>query len=106
MELFPADDAEVWEVIKRVIDDCDYYVLVLGGRYGSLDKTGISYTQKEYEYAHSIGRPVTAFVHRDPEGLPARNYELDPELREKLDHFRALVQSRHTVKEWSTPGGA
>ena len=27
MELFPAADEEQWEFIKRVIDDCDYYLL-------------------------------------------------------------------------------
>jgi hypothetical protein len=36
MELFPAADEEQLEFIKRVIDDCDYYLLIIGGRYGSL----------------------------------------------------------------------
>jgi hypothetical protein len=31
MELFPAADEEQWEFIKRVIDDCDYYLLIIGG---------------------------------------------------------------------------
>jgi len=35
MELFPAADEEQFEFIKRVIDDCDYYLLIIGGRYGS-----------------------------------------------------------------------
>jgi hypothetical protein len=104
MELFPADDTEVWEVIQGVISDCDYYVLVVGGRYGSLDDAGISYTQKEYEYATSIGRPVIAFLHRDPEGLAARDFELEEALRLKLDGFRATVRHAHTIREWSTVG--
>lgn len=40
MELFPSDDDESWEVIKRVIDQSDYYVLVVGGKYGSIGKGG------------------------------------------------------------------
>ena len=28
MELFPSDDSESWDVIKRVIDQCDYYCLL------------------------------------------------------------------------------
>ncbi|MCR9883896.1 DUF4062 domain-containing protein, partial [Vibrio alginolyticus] len=36
MELFPATDEEQWEFIKRIIDDCDYYLLIIGGRYGSV----------------------------------------------------------------------
>jgi hypothetical protein len=49
MELFPATDEEQWEFIKRIIDDCD--LLIIGGRYGSTTDEGISYTEKEYDYA-------------------------------------------------------
>lgn len=38
MELFPAADEEQWSLIKRLIDDCDYYILIVGGRYGSVMK--------------------------------------------------------------------
>ena len=51
MELFPAANEDQWSLIKRVIGDCDYYVLIIGGRYGSTDFEGISYTEKEYRYA-------------------------------------------------------
>jgi hypothetical protein len=39
MELFPASDDDQWSFIKSVIDDCDYYVLILAGRYGSCSET-------------------------------------------------------------------
>jgi len=49
MELFPAASEEAWEWIKRVISESDYYVVVLGGRYGTLsERTKISYTEMEY----------------------------------------------------------
>jgi hypothetical protein len=52
MELFPAANEDQWSLIKKVIDDCDYYVVIIGGRYGSVHpKTGISYTEMEYQYA-------------------------------------------------------
>ena len=63
MELFPAADEEQWLFIKKVIDDCDYYLLVLGGRYGSTTSDGISYTEKEFDYAVSIGLKVVALIH-------------------------------------------
>ena len=47
MELFPAANETQWNLIKKVIDDCDYYVLVIGGRYGSIGPEGISYTEME-----------------------------------------------------------
>ncbi len=42
MELFPAADEDQWQFIKKVIDDCDYYLLIVGGRYGSMTPEGIS----------------------------------------------------------------
>ena len=36
MEAFVATDNEQFEVIKKVIDLCDYYVLIIGKRYGSV----------------------------------------------------------------------
>ena len=39
MELFPAADASAWQLIKDVIDSSDYYILVMGGRYGSRKMT-------------------------------------------------------------------
>ena len=58
MELFPSDDSESWDVIKRVIDQCDYYVLVIAGRYGSIGPDGKSFTEMEYDYAKDKGLPV------------------------------------------------
>ena len=63
MELFPASDTEQFSYIKKVIDECDYYVLIIGGRYGSVDSEGISFTEKEYEYAIETNKIVLAFVH-------------------------------------------
>jgi hypothetical protein len=45
MELFPATNEEQWDLIKDVIDECDYYVLILGGRYGSLDSDNMGYME-------------------------------------------------------------
>ncbi|WP_028879451.1 DUF4062 domain-containing protein [Terasakiella pusilla] len=100
MELFPAADEEQWEFIKKVIDDCDYYLLIIGGRYGSVTDDGISYTQKEYEYAVSKGLPVVALLHGDPGKISADKTELDPELREKLDLFRETASTGRLVKYW------
>jgi acyl carrier protein len=61
MELFPAADEAAWKYICDVIDDSDYYVLIIGGRYGSVDDAGISFTEREYDYAVSKKVPVLAF---------------------------------------------
>ncbi len=104
MELFPAGNDEKWRLIQRVIDECDYYVLVIGGKYGSLDPTTeLSYTEMEFDYAESIGKPIMAFLHGAPGKLTGDQIELDKERREKLDAFRAKVEAARVVKYWNTP---
>ncbi|WP_430898652.1 MULTISPECIES: DUF4062 domain-containing protein [unclassified Paraflavitalea] len=66
MELFSAGDESQMTVIERWIDESDVYLLILGGRYGSVDnKTGKSYTQLEYEYAIKKNKPMFAVVISD-----------------------------------------
>ena len=103
MEAFVASHESQWSVITRVIDECDYYVLVIGGRYGSVTGDGISYTEREYRYAKSSGIPVLAFVHSNPEQIPSVKVEKDAASQEKLDAFRAEVMKDHPVRKWSSP---
>lgn len=71
MELFPAADDDSLTLIKNVIDDSDYYLIILSGRYGTVDKkTGKSYTHLEYEYALAKGKPTVALLHSNPGSLP------------------------------------
>lgn len=66
MELFKAGNTSQLETIYKWIDNSDVYMLILGGRYGSVEeKTGKSYTQLEYEYAIDKGLPVFSVVLRD-----------------------------------------
>lgn len=63
MELFKAGNESQLKTIYKWIDESDVYMLILGGRYGSIDsKTGKSYTHLEYEYALSKNIPVFAVV--------------------------------------------
>ncbi|MEI8197107.1 MAG: DUF4062 domain-containing protein, partial [Phycisphaerae bacterium] len=63
MELFVSGDKSQWDVIKKWINESDVFLLILGGRYGSKDKsTGLSYTQMEYDYAVGQGKPHFAVV--------------------------------------------
>src|SRR5437016_14150166 len=91
MELFPAADEEQFEFIKRVIDDCDYYLLIIGGRYGSTTAEGVSYTEQEYDYAINRGLKVVALLHEKPDQIPFGKSEQDPNLRARLQGFRDRV---------------
>ena len=101
MELFPAADEDQWSLIKEVIDTCDYYIVVVAGKYGSQGPDGMGYTEREYRYAISQGKPVIAFLHKDPDSLPGTKLETDPELRKRLDSFRELTKEK-MCKFWSS----
>jgi hypothetical protein len=61
MELFTAGDKSQMATIERWIDESDVYMLILGGRYGSVEPTTeLSYTELEYDYAVSHGKPTFA----------------------------------------------
>ena len=102
MEMFPAADDDQWTLIKRVIDDCDYCIVIIAGRYGSIGPNKKSYTQLEYEHAISRKKPVIAFLHKEPGKLPADNTEQDPEQVKKLEDFRNQAKKK-MVRYWTTP---
>lgn len=100
MEMFSADDIDQWEIIKDTIDTSDYYILIVGHRYGSITKEGISYTQKEYEYALEKKIPILGFV-IDP-NIPVLPNDIDSDLekKQKLSEFKNLIMKKPI--EWWT----
>jgi hypothetical protein len=102
IEVFPAISGTPVDLIKKIIDGCDYYLLILGGRYGSIGPDGISYTEMEYQYALSIGKPTISFLHRNPNNITLGNAVPTDEGKEKLKAFRALVEKKHCMY-WQSP---
>lgn len=100
MEMFSAEDEDQWEIIRRTIEVSDYYVLVLGLRYGSKTSEGISFTQKEYEYALAKNIPILAFVMKDTVSLSKD--KRDDDLSE-INSFRELVLTNSKMAQfWET----
>ena len=94
MEYFNAADEDQFTVIKDLISSCDYYVLILGGKYGSIEeKSQKSYTQLEYEYAKSQNIPTIAFFRKDLQTLTVDKLEQDINKKEKLETFTNIVKS-------------
>lgn len=103
MELFPAANEQQWTWIKKIIDESDYYVVIVAGRYGSVHPdSGVSYTEMEYRYALEAGKPILAFLHENPNLIPSGKCETDPEPREKLSAFRQLCEKK-LCKYWEGP---
>jgi Domain of unknown function (DUF4062) len=103
MELFPAADQQQLEFIKRAIDRCDYYVVIVGGRYGSLADDKISFTEKEYEYAISRQIPILAFLHGQPEKIEVGKTDRDETQAKRLEAFRERLAAGRVVDFWSDP---
>ncbi len=102
MESFPAADEPQFAFIKSLIDMCDYYVLIIAGRYGAKAENDISYTEKEYQYAVSIGVPVLVMLHGNRGKIIADKTESTDEGKKCLDAFVEKVQSNRLRKTWVT----
>ncbi|MEA1674964.1 DUF4062 domain-containing protein [Nitrospirillum sp. BR 11163] len=103
MELFESTSEDTWDFIKGQIDDADYYVLMVAGRYGSIADDGISFTEKEYLYAMEIGKPIIAFIRKDIQDLPGTKLESDSENRIKLERFITDIQKTRHVNFFTSP---
>lgn len=97
MEWFPGIDEEQFEYIKQVIDDSDYYVLILGGLYGTIASDGRSYTEKEYDYALEKGKKIISMVQKKPTIT-----EENDERKIKFLQFHRKVTSDRLVSFWDT----
>jgi hypothetical protein len=104
MELFPATADDSWSLIKREIDDSDYYVLILGGRYGSIDpRTGVGYTEQEFDYASETGKRIIAFLHKDFSTLPEKKRETNAKRLAQLRRFHKKAKKHRHVNFWRSP---
>lgn len=100
MEMFSAEDEDQWEIIRRTIEVSDYYILILGLRYGSKTSDGVSFTQKEYEYALEKKIPILAFVMNDKVSLSKD--KRDDDLSD-INKFREIVLTNSKMAQfWET----
>lgn len=103
MEAFPAANETQWEWIKRAIEESDYYIVIIGGKYGSVNpKTGLSYTEMEYQYAEQVGVPTIAFLVDNNVDLAKSKIEIDPEKSEKLKAFKDYIESKRMRKSYTS----
>lgn len=103
MELFRAGNTSQLDTIKKWINQSDVYMLILGGRYGSIEpESGKSYTQLEYEYAIEKDIPVFAVVLKEKflyeKASSQGNDVIEDFSKEEYKNFKKLVMSK-MVKE-------
>lgn len=105
MELFSAGDESQMNIIKKWIDESDVYMLIVGGRYGSIEeKSGKSYTHLEYDYAIEKGKPHFAVMINDA-CLEARVKDkgtsfMEKDEPQKFKAFKSELQKSKMVEFW------
>ena len=98
MELFKAGKSQM-KTIRKWIDGSDVYMLILGGRYGSIEEeSGLSYTELEYKYAISKNMPVFAIVLDDSflhtKAASCKNIDIfEKDNKEKYETFKEFVKT-------------
>lgn len=102
MEYFSARYLSQFDVIKEWIENCDIFLLILGGRYGSIcDKTKKSFVHMEFEYAQSLGMPIIVLIAEDQYVMQkkAKAYKNGDQI---YDHDRADLYDRMTAEITNT----
>lgn len=103
MEAFPATSDAQFEYIKQQIAQSDYYILIVAGRYGTVLEDGISYTEREFDYAQELTLPTLVFLHRDITSLSISKTDQDQGKMESLKTFREKVAKNRLCSYWTTP---
>ncbi len=97
MEQFHAALASQWKVITKMIDECDFYLLVVRGRYGLINEnTNLSYTEKEYNYAKEKRLSVLVFI-KDPSVVTESKKDTE---NGKYEKVKNLDKFKEKVKKW------
>ncbi|HEB0893850.1 DUF4062 domain-containing protein [Citrobacter braakii] len=102
MEMFSADDSEQWEIIRETIDASDYYVIIIGHKYGTMSSENVSYTEKEYDYAKSLNIPVLAFIRNRDVGTKAHERESNPQNEQRLNNFIEKAKANKMCDFWES----
>ena len=101
MEMFSAGVESQWNIIKRRIEESDYYLVVVANRYGSTDDDRVSYTEREYDYAIGQNVPAIGFLLDDTAPWPTIRNDSDSTTKKRLEDFKVKLKKR-LVKFWKT----
>lgn len=94
MEAFQASNETQWNYIKKRILGCDYYLVIIAERYGSIGVNGLSFTEMEYDFAIENHIPIISLLlHKDSrENWPKSKIEIDKLIN--INKFREKCESR------------
>ena len=77
MEHFAIASSEEFEDLKKLIDASDFFILLLGDTYGSIDPDSqLSWTEREYRYAMETKKNIFSISYPKLQKLRAKNPKL------------------------------
>ena len=95
MEHFGARDAEPDEFCRRMAEECDVFVGIIGHCYGSIHEgSGKSYTEREYDVALEVEKPRLIFLAPKDFRLPVDLIEGDEKRKKQKAFQQRATQSR------------
>lgn len=109
LERFSASNESDIAVIKKAIQNCQVYILILGYRYGEIiPGKDIGYVEFEYNLAKENGLMILPFIMNDEEiqklrkNLDSRNIKDNQELKnsDKLERFHNEIKKNFFYKPW------
>lgn len=105
MQLFPATDERQFELIKKIIDVCDFYILIVGNHEESTITENASYTEKEYHYALEKGLKIITLLHQDRNSTQEEKTNICNTWIERLavSSTHSMAEANHLVKYWKNP---
>lgn len=76
LDIFDAqEDYTTEKYTAKFIEACEFIIMIIGERYGSISKTGKSYVEEEYIYSRSKNKPILCFVKRDYKKVDDERYQ-------------------------------
>lgn len=93
MEYFSASDEEQFEYVKRIIRKVDFYILIVAGSYGSVSDDGLSYTEKEYDFALKNNKSILVYI---------ENYNTEKYDDIRLETFINKVSKNRIIACWKS----
>lgn len=102
MEYFPAMNRKSVDYIKEAIDQCDFCIFIVAGRYGSSqDENGVSMTEIEFDYAMKQKKPVNIYLY-EGSPLPSNKIEETDQGKEKFKKFiEKMKRTEYAYDTWS-----
>ncbi len=102
MEHFTVSSNGEFSDIQELIDESDFFIMLMGASYGSCDEYGVSWTEREYEYALHKKKPIIAIICDELSKIQKKPCEeLNNDQLKQIEFINKISFARKTSKEFN-----